>query len=78
MGVVKPDQPLAIRPVQRERVVQAAWLLRRLWYRRHHEANPMATLRVHDQHLAVEVEKHIKDPACDDVTTYGYPTNTTL
>jgi hypothetical protein len=27
---------------------------------RHHKPNPMAALRVHDEHLAVEVEQHIK------------------
>jgi hypothetical protein len=60
MGNVEPDQPLAIRPVRRERVVQPMRLLRQHRHWRHHEPNPVAALRVHDEHLPVEVQQHIE------------------
>ena len=60
MGVVEADQPLAAGAVQRQRVIKPVRLLRRHRRPRHHEADPMAALRVHDEHLAVEVEQHIK------------------
>ena len=60
MRVVEPDQPLALRPVQRERVVDAVRLLRRRRHSRHHEPDPVAALRVHHEDLPVEVEKHIE------------------
>ena len=60
MGVVEPDQALAIRPVQRQRVIQAMRLCRRYCDPRHHEPNPMAARRIDDQHLPVEVEKRIE------------------
>ena len=55
MGVVEADQPLAIRAVQRERVVDAMWLLLRHRHLRHDEPNPMAAFWVDDEHLSVEV-----------------------
>src|SRR5207248_7897087 len=42
MSVVEADQPLAIRAVQRERVVDAVWLLRRRRHPRHDEPDPVA------------------------------------
>ncbi len=60
MGVVEPDQALAVRPVQRQRVIQAMRLLRRYCDPRHHEPDPMAAFRVHHENLPVEVEKHIE------------------
>jgi hypothetical protein len=60
MGVVEANQPLTIRPVQRERIVDAVRLLRRRWYPRHNEPDPMATVRVHHENLPVEVEKQIE------------------
>jgi hypothetical protein len=52
MGIVEADKPLPIRAVQRQRVVPPVRLLRRRRNPRHHEPDPMATLRVHDEHLA--------------------------
>ena len=60
MGVVEADQPLAIRPVQGERVVDAVRLLRRCRHPRHHEPNPVAAFRVHHENLPVEVEQQIE------------------
>jgi hypothetical protein len=60
MGVVEADQPLAIRPVQRQRIIQAVRFLRRRRHSRHHEPDPMAALRVDDEYLPVEVQEHIK------------------
>jgi len=60
MGVVEPDQPLAVWPVQRQRVVDAVRLLRRHRHWRHDEPDPMTALRVHHENLPVEVEKHIE------------------
>ncbi len=60
MCIVEADQPLAIRSVQRERVVDPMGLLRRHGHPRYDEPNPMTALRVHYENLPVEVEKHIK------------------
>ncbi len=60
MGVVEPDQPLAVRPVQCQRVVHPVRLLRRRRHSRHDEPDPVAALRVHHEHLPVQVEKHIE------------------
>ena len=60
VGVVEADQPLAFRPVQRERVVDAMRLLRRHRHSRHHEPDPVAAFRVHHENLPVKVEKHIE------------------
>ena len=55
MGIVEPDQPLAIRPVQRERVVDAMRLLLRHRHARHDEPDPVTALEVHHENLPVEV-----------------------
>ena len=60
MGIIEPDQPFAVRPMQCERVVDAMRLLRRHRRPRHHEPDPMAALPVHHENLPVEVEKHIE------------------
>ena len=60
MGIVEPNLAFAVRPVQRERVVDAVRLLRRDLHPRHHEPDPMAALRVHHENLPVEVEQHIE------------------
>ena len=68
MGVIEADQPLAIRAVQGERVVDAMRLLRRYRNPRHREPDPMAALRVHHENLPVEVEKYIES----QVTRFGH------
>ena len=60
MGVVEADQPLAVRSVQRERVVDAVRLLRRYRHLPDSEPDPVTALRVHHENLPVEVEKHIE------------------
>ncbi len=60
MRVVETDQPPTIRPMQRERIIDAMRLLQRHRHPRHHEPDPMAALRVHHENLPVEVEKHIE------------------
>jgi hypothetical protein len=60
MGVVEADQPLAVRSVQRELVVDAVRLLQRHRHPRHDEPDPVTALRVHHENLPVEVQKHIK------------------
>ena len=60
MRVVESDQPLTIRSVERQRVVEAMRLLRRRGHTHHHEPHPMPAIRVHDEHLAVEVKKGVK------------------
>lgn len=60
MRIVEADKPLAVRPVQRERVVDTMRLLRRHRHPRHHEPHPVAALRVYHENLPVEVEKHIE------------------
>ena len=59
-GVVEPDQPLAVRAMQRERIVDTVRLVRRRRDRRHDEPDPVAALRVHHKNLSVELEKRIE------------------
>ncbi len=63
MRVVEADQPLAGRPVQRERLVQPVRLFRRHRRPRHHEPDPVPTRRVHHENLSVEVQQHIEGRA---------------
>ena len=60
MGVIEADQPLAVWAMQRQRVIEPVWFLRRHGYTRHREPDPVAALRVQNEHLAVEVEQHIE------------------
>ena len=60
MGVVEPDQPLAIGSMQGERVVDSMRLLRRSPYACHHESDPVAAARVHHENLPVEIKKQIE------------------
>jgi len=60
MSVVETGPPLALWPVQRERVVDAVRLFRRHRHARHREPDPVAALPVHHENLPVEVEQHIK------------------
>jgi hypothetical protein len=60
MSVVKADQSLTARPVQRERIVETMGFFRGSLHTRHHEFDPIITLWIHDQHLAVEIEQHIE------------------
>lgn len=65
VSIVEPNQPLAVRPVQSERIVEAMRFLRRDRHTRHHEPHPMTAARVHDEHLAVEFEKRVKGLVAD-------------
>ena len=60
MGIVEADQPLAIRAVQRKRVVDAVGLFLRHRHARHDESDPVTPLGVHHENLPVEVEKDIE------------------
>lgn len=73
MGVIEADQPLAIRSMELRRIVEAVRLLRRYRHSRHDEPHPMAALRVHHEHLAVELEEHIEGRVPRPITTDSYP-----
>ena len=60
VGIVEPNQSLAVGPVQSERIVEAMRFPRRDWHTRHHEPHLMTALRVHDEYLAVELEERVK------------------
>ena len=60
MGIIEAHQPPAVRPVQRERVVDAMRLPRRHGHPCDDKSNPVTALRVNDEDLAIEVEKHIE------------------
>jgi hypothetical protein len=51
MRIVKADQPLAIGPMQCERVVDAVWFLRRHRHSRHDKADPMAARWIDHENL---------------------------
>ena len=60
MGIIKADQPFAVRTMQRQGIVQSMGPLRRHWYARDHEPYPVATLRIDHEHRAIEVNQRIQ------------------
>ena len=60
MSVVEAGQPLTVRSMQRERVVDSMWLLWRHWHPRHDEPDPMTALRVDHEDLPVKIEKDVE------------------
>jgi hypothetical protein len=60
VGIVESDQPLALRAMQGERVVDAMRLLRRHRHQRHDEPDPVPAVGIHHEHLPVKVEKNIE------------------
>lgn len=60
MSVVEANQSLPVRPVQSEGIVQTLRLLRGYRHSHHHESTRMAALRVDDQNLTIQIEKHIE------------------
>jgi hypothetical protein len=57
MSIVEPDEPFAIRTMQRERVVDAMRLLGRHRHPCRDEPDPLPMVAVHHENLLVEVEK---------------------
>ena len=62
MGVVEADQPLAVRSVQRERVVDAVRLLRRRKDPCYDRSNPMASFGVNEQNLPLTCPSRSRRP----------------
>lgn len=60
MSVIKTDKPLAVRSVKRKRIIQPVRPLRRYRNPSHNEPNPMAAFPIHDENLAVQIEKQIE------------------
>jgi hypothetical protein len=60
VGVIKADQPLAVRPVQRQRIIESVRLLRRHRYARHHESDPVTPSRIDHEYLSVEIQKRVQ------------------
>ena len=60
VSVIETYQPLPIWAVKGQRIVQPMRFRWRHDHSRHHKADPMTALGIHDEHLPVEVEKHIK------------------
>lgn len=58
--IVEACQPLAARPVKCQRVIQSMGFLWRHGHPRHDKADPVAALRIHNEHLPVQVEQHIE------------------
>jgi len=59
MCVIEADQPLAIRSVQREGVVNAVWLLSGGRDPRYDEPDRVTALGIHHEHLSIEIEQYI-------------------
>lgn len=57
---VEADQPLALRPVQGERVVEPVRLLGRDGNPGDDEPDPVLAVRVHHQDLVIEVEQRVE------------------
>ena len=57
--VVEPDQPLAVRGVQGQRIVQPVRPLRSRLGSHHDELHPVSDL-IHEQRLAVKVEQRVQ------------------
>lgn len=58
MGIVEPDESLTIRTVQRERIVNAMRFLGGHRHPRDHEFDPVASRRIDNEDLPIEIEKH--------------------
>lgn len=58
--VVEADQPLAVRAMKCEGVIEPVRLLWRYRYPPDDELNPMTALRVDDERLPVQIEKRIE------------------
>ncbi len=60
MGVVEAHQPLTLRSVQRQRIVETVRLYRRCRHPRYDKAHPMTAIRIDNKHLPIEVEKRVE------------------
>jgi len=60
VSVIETYQPLPIRAVKGQRIIQPMRLGRRHGHPGHHKSDPMTALGIHDEHLPVKVEKHIE------------------
>ena len=60
VSVVESHQPLSVRAVQRKRIAETMWPLRRWWNPHDDKANPVAPLRIDHENLPVEIEKQIE------------------
>jgi hypothetical protein len=60
VGIVEADQPLAVRSMQRERIIEAVWFVRRYRHSPYDELHPMTAIGVHHEQLPVEIEKCIE------------------
>ena len=77
MGIIQPNQPLALRPVQPERVVDAMWLPERHRYPRHQEPDPMAAVRVRHGTRPTKSRSTSRASLSGFITAHGYYTETT-
>ena len=60
MSVIETNQPLAMRPMQRQRVVDAVRLRRRHGHLCDDEPDPVAALGVDDEYLSVKIKKRME------------------
>jgi hypothetical protein len=60
MGIIEPNQSLAVRPMQRQGIIDAMRPLRRYGDPRHDETNPVTAVFIHDEHLPIEVKKRVE------------------
>jgi hypothetical protein len=60
MRVVKTHQPIPVRPVQGQGIVEAVWLLVRRRYTLNHETHPVLAIGIEHQDLPIQFEEGIK------------------
>lgn len=60
MGIVETDQPFPVRPMQGQGIVETVRLLGRNRHAIDDEPDPIPAIRIDDEHLTVEIEKHVE------------------
>ncbi len=60
MGIVESDKAFTVRPVQRQRIIQAVWLSLRRRYASHDEPDPVSASRVDHKHLPIKIKQPVE------------------
>lgn len=60
VGIVKPDQSFAVRPMQRQRIFDSVRTCLAQWNAANDEPDPVPRFRVDHQHLPVQIQQCVK------------------
>ena len=59
MCIVEPNEALTVRPMERERIIQAVWLGLRSGYTSHNEPHPVPAFRIDHKHLPIKIQQRV-------------------